>query len=85
MVELHVLFQANRWIRSMESKNSLKVVKLTDPNYLRTLENAIRIGTPVLIEDVGLWKVESIYVYTCTCTCTCTLFLLSIITGWGTS
>ena len=44
--------QANRWIRSMEGRNGLKVIKLTDPNYLRTLENAIRIGTPVLLEEV---------------------------------
>ena len=36
----------------MESKNGLKIIKLTDPNYLRTLENAIRIGTPVLVEEV---------------------------------
>ncbi|KAL5497489.1 hypothetical protein EMCRGX_G013964 [Ephydatia muelleri] len=45
--------QADRWIRSMEGRNGLKVIKLTDPNYLRTLENAIRIGTPVLLEEVG--------------------------------
>jgi dynein heavy chain len=44
--------QANRWVRSMEVKNGLKVIKLTDPNYLRTLENGIRIGMPVLLEDV---------------------------------
>uniref|UniRef100_A0A1X7UKU1 AAA+ ATPase domain-containing protein n=2 Tax=Amphimedon queenslandica TaxID=400682 RepID=A0A1X7UKU1_AMPQE len=44
--------QANRWIRNTENKNGLKVIKLTDPNYLRTLENAIRIGTPVLVEEV---------------------------------
>lgn len=37
----------------MEGRNGLKVIKLTDPNYLRTLENAIRIGTPVLLEEVG--------------------------------
>lgn len=36
----------------MEGRNGLKVIKLTDPNYLRTLENAIRIGTPVLLEEV---------------------------------
>ena len=36
----------------MESRNGLKKIKLTDPNYLRTLENAIRIGTPVLLEEV---------------------------------
>ena len=30
----------------MEGSNGLKVIKFTDANYLRTLENAIRIGTP---------------------------------------
>eukprot|EP00116_Pleurobrachia_bachei_P000174 sb/3460436/ len=45
--------QANRWIVGRERKNGLKVVKLTDKNLLRTLENAIRIGLPVLIEEVG--------------------------------
>jgi dynein heavy chain len=37
----------------MEANNNLKVVKLTDANYLRTLEAGIRIGMPVLIEEVG--------------------------------
>lgn len=45
--------QANRWIRSKEGKAGLKVIKLTDPNFLRTLENAIRMGMPVLLEEVG--------------------------------
>lgn len=45
--------QANRWIRQMEMKNGLKVIKLTDSNFLRTLENCIRIGMPVLLEEVG--------------------------------
>lgn len=45
--------QANRWIRSKEAKNGLQVIKLTDPNFLRTLENAIRMGMPVLLEEVG--------------------------------
>ena len=44
--------QANRWVRNMEGSKGLKVIKLSDPNYLRTLENAIRIGTPVLLEEV---------------------------------
>lgn len=44
--------QANRWIRSKEGKAGLKVIKLTDPNFLRTLENAIRMGMPVLLEEV---------------------------------
>ncbi|KAJ8000573.1 hypothetical protein DPEC_G00181790 [Dallia pectoralis] len=44
--------QANRWIRSKETKNGLKVIKLTDSGFLRTLENAIRMGTPVLLEEL---------------------------------
>lgn len=69
--------QADRWIRSMEGRNGLKVIKLTDPNYLRTLENAIRIGTPVLLEEVwsmcmwvwGVWGLclayKCTYMYMC--------------------
>ncbi|XP_074520194.1 dynein axonemal heavy chain 6 [Halichoeres trimaculatus] len=44
--------QANRWIRSKEAKHGLKVIKLTDPNFLRVLENAIRMGIPVLLEEL---------------------------------
>lgn len=47
-----IVLQANRWVRNMESRNGLKIIKLSDANYLRTLENAIRIGTPVLLEEV---------------------------------
>jgi len=43
--------QANKWIRNMEKANSLEVIKLTDPSYLRTLENAIQFGKPVLLEN----------------------------------
>ena len=45
--------QANKWIRNMEKANSLSVIKLTDGNYLRTLENSIQFGNPVLLENVG--------------------------------
>ncbi|KAI9141391.1 dynein heavy chain and region D6 of dynein motor-domain-containing protein [Paraphysoderma sedebokerense] len=45
--------QANIWIRNMEKRNNLQVVKLTDPDYLRTLENSIQFGSPVLIENVN--------------------------------
>ncbi|KAJ1555212.1 Dynein heavy chain 6, axonemal, partial [Nowakowskiella sp. JEL0078] len=44
--------QANRWIRNMEGAD-LKVIKLTEQKFLRSLENAIRTGQPVLLEDVG--------------------------------
>eukprot|EP00667_Euglena_gracilis_P000017 EG_transcript_17 len=45
--------QANAWIRNLERANDLKVVKLNDSTLLRTLENCIRVGTPVLLENVG--------------------------------
>ncbi|CAL8330997.1 unnamed protein product [Merluccius merluccius] len=45
--------QANRWIRSKETKHGLKVIKLTDVGFLRTLENAISMGMPVLLEELN--------------------------------
>ncbi|XP_076842922.1 dynein axonemal heavy chain 3 [Brachyhypopomus gauderio] len=45
--------QANRWIRNMEKENKLCIIKLSDSNYVRSLENAIQFGTPVLLENVG--------------------------------
>ncbi|XP_071775394.2 dynein axonemal heavy chain 3 [Centroberyx gerrardi] len=45
--------QANKWIKNMEKANKLAVIKLSDGNYLRTLENSIQFGTPVLLENVG--------------------------------
>nr|XP_036867942.1 dynein heavy chain 6, axonemal [Manis javanica] len=44
--------QANRWIRNKESRSGLKIIKLTDSNFLRTLENSIRLGLPVLLEEL---------------------------------
>lgn len=45
--------QANKWIKNMEKKKSLKIIKLTDGDYIRTLENAIQFGNPVMLENVG--------------------------------
>ncbi|PZC80020.1 hypothetical protein B5X24_HaOG215489 [Helicoverpa armigera] len=45
--------QANRWIRNMEKDNGLMITKLIDAGYLRILENCIRLGWPMLIEDLG--------------------------------
>ncbi|KAI8733733.1 dynein heavy chain 6, axonemal isoform X4 [Biomphalaria glabrata] len=45
--------QANRWIRNREALNKLKIIKLSNSNFLRTLEACIRAGLPVLMEDVG--------------------------------
>ena len=45
--------QANVWIRNMEKMNKLKVVKQTDGQFMRTIENAVQFGAPVLLENVG--------------------------------
>jgi dynein heavy chain len=37
----------------MERSNKLNVIKLSDANYVRTLENSIQFGTPVLLENVA--------------------------------
>uniref|UniRef100_A0A8C3I3V3 Dynein axonemal heavy chain 3 n=1 Tax=Chrysemys picta bellii TaxID=8478 RepID=A0A8C3I3V3_CHRPI len=44
--------QANKWIKNMEKANKLSVIKLSDTNYVRILENAIQFGTPVLLENI---------------------------------
>lgn len=45
--------QANKWIKNSEKENQLSVIKLTDSDYMRTLENCIQFGTPLLLENVG--------------------------------
>ncbi|XP_065097060.1 dynein axonemal heavy chain 1 [Paramisgurnus dabryanus] len=45
--------QANKWIKNMECDNRLDVMKLSDRDFLRSLENAIRFGKPCLLENVG--------------------------------
>ncbi|KAM4730848.1 dynein axonemal heavy chain 7 [Anableps anableps] len=45
--------QANKWVKNMEKANSLHVIKLSDSDYVRTLENCIQFGTPVLLENIG--------------------------------
>ncbi|CAH1180400.1 unnamed protein product [Phaedon cochleariae] len=45
--------QANKWVKNMEKYNRLQIIKLTDTNYVRVLENAITFGTPVLLENIN--------------------------------
>ncbi|XP_015684112.1 dynein heavy chain 7, axonemal-like [Protobothrops mucrosquamatus] len=45
--------QANKWIKHSEKENRLSVIKFTDSDYMRTLENCIQFGTPLLLENVG--------------------------------
>nr|WAW84833.1 axonemal dynein heavy chain reconstructed 1 [Halisarca dujardinii] len=45
--------QANKWVKNMEKSNKLSIIKLTDSDYARTVENCIQFGNPVLLENVG--------------------------------
>lgn len=47
--------QANIWIKKMEEKHGIKVIKPTmDPkNMSRVLENAVNLGNPVILEDAN--------------------------------
>ncbi|XP_068083304.1 dynein axonemal heavy chain 7 [Anabrus simplex] len=45
--------QANKWIKNMEKANQLNVIRLSNPDYSRVLENAIQFGLPVLLENIG--------------------------------
>ncbi|OQR86425.1 dynein heavy chain [Achlya hypogyna] len=44
--------QANKWIKNMYKTANLQIIKLSEKDFLRTLENAIRYGMPVLLENV---------------------------------
>jgi len=45
--------QATVWIKNMEQERQLVVLKTNSPNFYRSIENAVRLGNPVLLEDVG--------------------------------
>ncbi|XP_078019489.1 dynein axonemal heavy chain 1 [Epinephelus lanceolatus] len=45
--------QANSWIKNMERDNGLEVMKLSDQDFLRSLENGIQFGKPCVLENVG--------------------------------
>ncbi|XP_032675191.1 dynein heavy chain 7, axonemal-like isoform X1 [Odontomachus brunneus] len=45
--------QINQWIKKIERKNNLKVVKLTDADYMTVIKQNIESGVPVLLENVG--------------------------------
>lgn len=37
----------------MEEQNNLKICKLTDSNFMRVMEACIRIGAPIMLQEVG--------------------------------
>ncbi|XP_064605237.1 dynein axonemal heavy chain 3-like isoform X2 [Liolophura sinensis] len=45
--------QANKWVKNMERAHKLEVIKLSNSNYIRTLENCLQFGNPCLLENVG--------------------------------
>jgi len=45
--------QANKWVKNMEREHGLDVVKLSEKDFLRTLENGVRFGRAVLLENIG--------------------------------
>lgn len=45
-------FHASRAVKNMEKDNGLKLITLKQSDYLRTLENAIQFGQPVLLQEV---------------------------------
>ncbi|XP_043277906.1 dynein axonemal heavy chain 7-like [Venturia canescens] len=45
--------QANRWVKNMEKLNNLGIIRLSQQDYSRILENAIQFGQPVLLENIG--------------------------------
>ena len=45
--------QANKWTKNMEKENKLSIIKLSDSDYMRILENCVAFGNPLLLENVG--------------------------------
>ncbi|XP_015173622.1 PREDICTED: dynein heavy chain 7, axonemal-like [Polistes dominula] len=45
--------QANNWIKEIEKKNGLKVVKFTDSDYMSIIRYNIEHGNPILLENIG--------------------------------
>ena len=44
--------QANKWIKNMYKETGIDVIKLSEKDYLRTLENAVRFGRVVMLENI---------------------------------
>jgi len=44
--------QANKWIKNLGAESNIQTTKLSEPNFLKTLENGIRFGQPVLLENI---------------------------------
>ena len=45
--------QGNKFVKNLEKENGLDIIKLSDRDFLRSLENAIRFGKPCLLENIA--------------------------------
>ena len=45
--------QASKWIKRMYNSSGLKVIRMAADGLLKTLEACLRMGSPLLLEDVG--------------------------------
>lgn len=45
--------QANSWLRKKEEASNVQITTMGDVNLLRVLEKCIRLGLPLLLEDLG--------------------------------
>ena len=48
-------------MRALEARSGLRVVKPGDANLLRTLENCVRVGNPVLLGALRLLAVSVLH------------------------
>jgi dynein heavy chain len=44
--------QANKWLKNMEKDNDMLILKFGKDTFLREVTSAVRIGKPVMVEDV---------------------------------
>lgn len=45
--------QANKWIKTLEKPNDIRIIKFSDASYMKTIEMCIEYGKPVLIENIS--------------------------------
>lgn len=55
---LELLFHS--YIREMEG-TGLKIVAASDPNYMRTLESAIRVGEAMLLKVINMLSLQNLF------------------------
>jgi len=45
--------QANKWLKATEKENKLRIVKISDSDFMRKMEQCVGQGIPMLLENVG--------------------------------